>query len=56
MSDDVIVGFHGRPRCTWAGAADTAFGRYHDGVGVVNDHLHGCFRATDYDGKASGRL
>jgi DNA-3-methyladenine glycosylase I len=32
MSDDVIVGFHGRPRCAWAGAADTAFGRYHDEV------------------------
>ena len=32
MSDDVIVGFHGKPRCGWAGAADTAFGRYHDEV------------------------
>jgi DNA-3-methyladenine glycosylase I len=32
MSDDVIVGFHGKPRCAWAGAADTAFGRYHDEV------------------------
>ena len=29
MSDDVIVGFHGKPRCVWA---DTAFGRYHDEV------------------------
>ena len=25
-------------------------------VGVVNDHLHGCFRATDYGGKARGRV
>ena len=32
MSDDVIVGFHGKPRCAWAGSADTAFGRYHDEV------------------------
>src|ERR1700749_2607450 len=32
MSDDVIVGFHGKPRCAWAGAADTAFGRYHGEV------------------------
>ena len=32
MRDDVIVGFHGKPRCAWAGAADTAFGRYHDEV------------------------
>jgi DNA-3-methyladenine glycosylase I len=32
MSDDVIVGFHGKPRCAWAGATDTAFGRYHDEV------------------------
>ena len=32
MSDDVILGFRGQPRCAWAGAADTAFGRYHDEV------------------------
>src|SRR5437868_1642394 len=32
MSDDVIVGYDGRPRCAWAGAGDTAFGRYHDEV------------------------
>ena len=32
MSDSVIVGFHGKPRCAWAGATDTAFGRYHDEV------------------------
>jgi DNA-3-methyladenine glycosylase I len=25
-------------------------------VGVVNDHLHGCFRATDYGGKARSGL
>ena len=32
MSGDVIVGYDGRPRCAWAGAGDTAFGRYHDEV------------------------
>jgi DNA-3-methyladenine glycosylase I len=32
MSTDVIIGYHGKPRCVWAGAGDTAFGRYHDEV------------------------
>src|SRR6478672_11013090 len=32
MSSDVVVGYHGKPRCAWAGAGDTAFGRYHDEV------------------------
>src|SRR5438105_11939228 len=32
MSNDVIIGHDGRPRCAWAGAGDTAFGRYHDEV------------------------
>jgi DNA-3-methyladenine glycosylase I len=32
MSSDVIVAHHGKPRCAWAGAGDTAFGRYHDEV------------------------
>jgi DNA-3-methyladenine glycosylase I len=32
MSSDVIIGYHGKPRCAWAGADDTAFGRYHDEV------------------------
>jgi DNA-3-methyladenine glycosylase I len=32
MSSDVIVGHDGKPRCVWAGAGDTAFGRYHDEV------------------------
>jgi DNA-3-methyladenine glycosylase I len=32
MSGDVIIGYHGKPRCAWAGASDTAFGRYHDEV------------------------
>ena len=32
MSGDVIIGHDGKPRCAWAGADDTAFGRYHDEV------------------------
>jgi hypothetical protein len=32
MSGDVITGHDGKPRCAWAGAGDTAFGRYHDEV------------------------
>lgn len=32
MGDDVIIGYDGKPRCGWAGAGDTAFGRYHDEV------------------------
>lgn len=110
-ADDVVIGYDGNPRCSWAGAGDTASARYDDevrgtrtydesalfealtlavfeppryladlptstpqaeafatqlksqgyrfvgptsvyalmqNVGVVNDHLHGCFRATDY--------
>ena len=32
MKDDVIIGYDGRARCAWAGAADTSFSRYHDEV------------------------
>jgi DNA-3-methyladenine glycosylase I len=32
MSSDVIVGHDGKGRCVWAGAGDTALGRYHDEV------------------------
>jgi DNA-3-methyladenine glycosylase I len=32
MSSDVIIGQDGKPRCAWAGAGDSAFGRYHDEV------------------------
>jgi DNA-3-methyladenine glycosylase I len=32
VSGDVIIGYHGKPRCVWAGTGDTAFGRYHDEV------------------------
>ena len=32
MGNDVIIGLDGKRRCAWAGAGDTAFGRYHDEV------------------------
>ena len=32
IGDDVIIGCDRKPRCAWAGAADTALGRYHDEV------------------------
>src|SRR5260370_14037129 len=32
MSDDVIIGYDGKPRCAWAGAGDTASVRYEDEV------------------------
>ena len=32
MSDDVVIGDDGRPRCAWAGGGDTPGGRYHDEV------------------------
>jgi DNA-3-methyladenine glycosylase I len=38
MSSDVIIGHDGKPRCPWAGAGDTAFGRYHDEVWGTRTH------------------
>jgi DNA-3-methyladenine glycosylase I len=32
MGSDVVIGQDGKPRCAWAGAGDTEFGRYHDDV------------------------
>ena len=32
MANDVIIGHDGKPRCSWAGATETALGRYHDEV------------------------
>ena len=32
MSDDVIMGYDGKPRCVWTGAGDTPSVRYHDEV------------------------
>src|ERR1700704_2200557 len=35
---DVIIGYDGKPRCAWAGAGDTALGRYHDEVWGTRTH------------------
>ena len=32
VSGDVVIGIDGKPRCSWAGADDTALSRYHDEV------------------------
>jgi DNA-3-methyladenine glycosylase I len=46
MSRDVIIGNDGKPRCAWAGAGDTAFGRYHDEVwGTRTDGESALFEA-----------
>src|SRR5438093_7717655 len=38
MSSDVIIGHDAKPRCAWAGAGDTALGRYHDEVWGARTH------------------
>src|SRR5690242_14138907 len=38
MSSDAIIGHDGKPRCAWAGAGDTALGRYHDEVWGSRTH------------------
>jgi DNA-3-methyladenine glycosylase I len=38
MISDVITGHDGKPRCGWAGAGDTALGRYHDEVWGTRTH------------------
>jgi len=46
VGEDVIIGYDGRPRCAWAGAGDTAFGRYHDEVwGTRTDDESALFEA-----------
>jgi DNA-3-methyladenine glycosylase I len=46
VGDDVITGYDGRPRCAWAGAGDTALGRYHDQVwGTRTDEESALFEA-----------
>jgi DNA-3-methyladenine glycosylase I len=46
MSGDVVIAYHGQPRCAWAGAGDTAFGRYHDEVwGTRTDDESAMFEA-----------
>jgi len=38
VSSDVIIGRDGKPRCSWAGAGDTASVRYHDEVWGTRTH------------------
>jgi DNA-3-methyladenine glycosylase I len=38
MADDLIIGYDGKPRCAWAGAGDTPFGRYHDEIWGTRTH------------------
>jgi DNA-3-methyladenine glycosylase I len=38
MSNNVIIGHDGKPRCAWAGAGDTDLGRYHDEVWGTRTH------------------
>jgi DNA-3-methyladenine glycosylase I len=46
MSGDVVIGYHGKPRCAWAGTGDTAFARYHDEVwGTRTYHESAMFEA-----------
>jgi DNA-3-methyladenine glycosylase I len=46
VGDDVIIGYDGNPRCGWAGAGDSALGRYHDEVwGTRTDDESAMFEA-----------
>jgi DNA-3-methyladenine glycosylase I len=46
MGNDVIIGYGGKPRCSWAGAGDTALSRYHDEVwGTRTDDESAMFEA-----------
>ena len=38
MTSDVIVGYDRKRRCSWAGAGNTALGRYHDEVWGTRTH------------------
>src|SRR5260370_5230821 len=38
MGNGVIIGSDGKHRCPWAGATDTALGRYHDEVWGIRAH------------------
>ena len=38
MISDVITGYDGKRRCGWAGAGETALGRYHDEVWGTRTH------------------
>jgi len=46
MGDDVIIGYDGKARCSWAGADDSPLSRYHDEVwGRRTDDVSAMFEA-----------
>src|SRR5438128_3598702 len=46
MDSDVIIGYDGRARCSWAGAGDSPLSRYHDEVwGTRTDDQSAMFEA-----------
>ena len=46
MSDEVIIGYDGKPRCAWAGVGDIPAVRYHDEVwGTRTDDESALFEA-----------
>ncbi len=46
MGNEVIVGYDGRARCSWAGTGDTPLGHYHDAVwGTRTDDESAMFEA-----------
>src|SRR5438132_11827143 len=46
MGSDVIISYDGKARCSWAGAGDSALGRYHDEVwGTRTDDESALFEA-----------
>jgi DNA-3-methyladenine glycosylase I len=38
MGNDVILGYDGKARCSWAGTGDSPLGRYHDEVWGTRTH------------------
>lgn len=46
MGNNLIIGYDGRARCSWAGAGDTALGHYHDEIwGTRTDDESAMFEA-----------
>jgi DNA-3-methyladenine glycosylase I len=62
MSDDIIIGYDGRARCLanqlkaqrYRFVGPTSVYAFMQNVGMVNDHLRGCFRATGHDQSPAG--
>src|ERR1700750_3455087 len=38
MGGDVIIGYDGKPRCSWVGAGDTPLAHYHDQIWGTRTH------------------